>query len=215
QTQEVEFEQRGSMKRQYEYAGVEDGKLTRLVVDCTEDYEERKAPPNMEWTRTDSEMHGRKITLFMKDGQLAREGVEGLKEKDLKKLTLEDVDSKTLPEKPVAVGDTWEIKGEALKSFIAASDEIKDVTLKSKLTAIKEIDKRRCAVINSTLEMKGKAPNDIDFTGKMEVEFIVWIERGYLLSAKGKGKMTVKGGNDQFSMDGEGPISIETTVKVE
>ena len=25
QTQEVEFEQRGSMKRQYEYAGVEDG----------------------------------------------------------------------------------------------------------------------------------------------------------------------------------------------
>jgi len=215
QTQELEFEQRGSVKRTSEIAEVEDGKVTKLIVDCSEDYEEKKAPPTMEWNRTDKPMHGRKITVFMKDGQVAREGADGLKEKELKDLALNPMESKFYPDKPVAVGDTWEIKGDAVKEFIGTSEEIKEATLKSKLTAIKEIDKRRCAVINSTLEMNGKAPNDIAFNGKMDVEMIVWIERGYLISAKGKGKVTLKGESEQFSMTGEGPISIETTVKVE
>lgn len=215
QTQEIEFEQRGSSKRTREFAEVADGKVNRVVLDCTEDFEERKAPPSMEWSRTDNELHGRKVTLFMKDGQLVREGADGLKEKDLKKLTLDDQDAKFFPDKPVAIGESWEIKGEAAREFLAASEEIKEVTLKSKVTAIKEIDKRRCAMISATLEMSGKAPNEIGFTGKMDVEIVVWIERGYLLSAKGKGKITMKGETDQFAMSGEGPITIETTVKVE
>lgn len=215
QTQEVEFEQRGTTKRLSEFAEVEGGKVTRLLVDYIEDFDEKKEPPNMEWTRTDNAMHGRKFTLSMKDGKLVREGVEGLKEKELKKLNLDTMDAKLFPDKAIAVGDTWEVKGEALEDFLATSEEIKDMTLKAKLTAIKEIDKRRCALIDATLEMKGKAENDIGFSGKMDVEIVVWIERGYVLSSKGKGKMTIKGDNDQFSMTGEGPITIESTVKVE
>jgi hypothetical protein len=215
QEQEMEFEQRGNIKRTTEYAEVEDGKVTRLVIDCAEDYEEKKEPPTMEWRRTDKAMHGRKVTLFTKDGQLVREGADGLGEKDLKGLTLNNVEGRFFPDKPVAVGDTWEIKGDAVRDFLGSSEEIKDASLKSKLTSIKEIDKRRCAVINATLEMSGKAPNEIGFTGKMDVEIVVWIERGYLLSAKGKGKMTLKGENDQFSMSGEGPITIETTNKID
>ena len=215
ETQEMEFEQRNSSKRTREFAEVEDGKVTRLIVDCTEDFEEKKAPPTMEWNRTDNPLHGRKVTVFMKDGQVAREGADGLREKDLKGLSLSDMESKFFPDKPVGVGDTWEIKGDAVREFLGINEEIKEATLKSKLTAIKEIDKRRCAVISSTLEMSGKAPNDIGFTGKLDVESVVWIERGYMLSAKGKGKVTLKGESEQFSMTGEGPITIETTNKIE
>jgi hypothetical protein len=215
EAQEMEYEQRGSRKWTSEIAEIEDGKVSKLIVDCSEDYEEKKAPPTMEWNRTDKPMNGRKITVFMKDGQVAREGAEGLKEKELKDLTLNPMEAKFFPDKPVAVGDSWEIKGDAVKEFLGVSEEIKEATLKSKLTAVKEIDKRRCAVINATLEMSGKAPNDIAFNGKLDVEMVVWIERGYLLSAKGKGKVTLKGESEQFSMTGEGPISIETTIKVE
>jgi hypothetical protein len=163
QEQEHEFEQRGTIKRTNEYAEVEDGKVTKLVIDCAEDWEEKKEPPTMEWRRTDKPMHGRKVTLSTKDGQLVREGAEGLGEKELKGLTLNNVEGRFFPDKPVAVGETWEIKGEAVREFLGASEEIKEASL----------------------------------------------------SAKGKGKMSLKGENDQFTMTGEGPITIETTNKID
>ena len=42
QTQEIEFEQRGTSKRTREFADVADGKMTRLVLDVTEDEEGRR-----------------------------------------------------------------------------------------------------------------------------------------------------------------------------
>lgn len=213
--QEVEFEQRGSSKRTIEYVEAENGKVTRLVVDCAEDFEEKKQPPTMEWVRTDNAMHGRKVTILQKDGQVVREGADGLKEKELKKLDLTIGEPKFFPDKPVAVGDSWDVKGDAVKEFINAQDEIKDASLKVKVKEVKEIDKRRCAVLTAVLEMSGKAENDVTFNGKLDVDIVVWIDRGYVLSAKGKGKVTLKGDGDQFKISGEGPITIETTVKVE
>lgn len=215
QAQDMEFEQRGGSKKTIEYAEVENGKVTRMVIDTAEDYEEKKQPPTMEWNRTDNPMNGRKVTIFMKDGELVREGTDGLKEKDLKKLDLSQGEAKFFPDKPVAVGDSWEVKGDAVRDFINARDEIKEASLKVKLKEVKEIDKRRCAVMSSVLEMSGKGENEVAFSGKMDVEIVVWIERGYLLSAKGKGKVTLKGDGEQFKVSGEGPMTIETTVKVE
>ena len=215
QAQDVEFEQRGTSKKTTEYVEVADGKVTRMVIDCAEDFEEKKQPPNMEWNRTDGAMHGRKVTLFLKDGQTVREGAEGLKEKDLKKLDLTNGEVKFFPDKPVAVGDSWDVKGDAVKEFINAQDEIKEASLKIKLKEVKEIDKRRCAVMTAVLEMSGKAENEVTFTGKMDIDVVVWIERGYLISAKGKGKVTLKADTDQFKITGEGPMTIETLNKVE
>src|SRR5688572_3421693 len=84
--QEMEVEHRGTEKTVIEYADVADGKPTKIVTDYVENYEESKSPPTMEWTRKDDELHGRKITVSMKDGKLVREGVVGLKEKQLEKL---------------------------------------------------------------------------------------------------------------------------------
>lgn len=215
QSQDIDFEQRGGSKKTIEYVDVENGKVTRLVIDTAEDYEEKKQPPTMEWNRTDNPMNGRKVTIFMKDGEIVREGTDGLKEKDLKKLDLSQGEAKFFPDKPVAVGDSWEVKGDAVREFINARDEIKEASLKVKLKEVKEIDKRRCAIMSSVLEMSGKGDNEVSFSGKMDVEIVVWIDRGYLLSAKGKGKVTLKSDGEQMKLSGEGPMTIETTVKVE
>src|SRR6266850_2824108 len=208
--QEIEFEQRGSTKVVREFAEVADGQVTKMVFDCTESYEEKRQPPAMlEWTRTDDPLHGRKVTISIKDGQVVREGADGLAEKDLRKLDLKSPSSFIFPKQPVAVGDSWEVKGDAIRELLAAGEEIKEGKIKLKLTAVKEIDKRRCAVLSAALEATGKAEGEVEFTVKADLEVVIWIERGYMLSAKGRGKVNLKGENEQMSMTGEGPITIE------
>ena len=216
QTQEMELEHRATRTRTTEYADVADGKLTTVVVDSTEDFEEQKQPPAMEWQRTDKAMHGRKVTISQKDGQLVREGAEGLKESDMKDLDLKNPHERVYPKKSVGIGEEWELKGEAVREFLGSEQgELKDATLKMKLKEVKEIDKRRCAVLTGKLEAKGKAPNDFDFKVAMDFDLVVWLERGYLLSAKGKGKVSISGGSDEYSATGDGPITMEMAQKVE
>jgi hypothetical protein len=216
QTQELEIEQRATRKRALEFGEVAEGQVTRLIVDCAEDLEEKKEPPTMEWSRTDNAMHGRKVTISTKDGQLVREGAEGLKEDDPKKLDLKSSESSLFPTRPVAIGEEWEVKGEAAREFFGSDEgEIKEATIKMKVSSIKEIDKRRCAMLKGTLEAKGKGAEGAEFAAKMEVEAVAWIERGYVLSAKGKGKITVKAEGDQYTMSGDGPITFEMTNKLE
>ena len=214
ETQEVEVEQRGTEKTVTEIVEVVDAKLTRIVVDCLEKYDEEKAP-GAEWKRKDDPLHGRKITIFMKDGQLVREGAEGIEEKELKKLDLDDGDSHCLPKDPVKIGDSWELKGEDVRKYMDADDDIKDGKMKLKLVAVKEIDKRRCAMIQGTFELTGKVEGDLDLSLKFDADIVVWIDRGYTLSVKGKGKVTLKGENGEMSMNGEGPITIDLATKVE
>lgn len=214
ETQELEVEQRGTEKTVTEIVDVVDGKMTRIVIDCLEKYDEEKAP-GMEWKRKDDPLHGRKITIFMKNGQLVREGADGIEEKELKKLDLDDGDSRILPKDPVKVGDSWEIKGEDVRKFLDADEEIKDGKMKLKLIAVKEIDKRRCAVIQGSFDLTGKVEGDMDLGLKFDAEVVVWIDRGYTLSVKGKGKVTLKGENGEMTMSGEGPITIEMSTKVD
>src|SRR5688572_8833346 len=151
---EVKMDQKQVEKSTIEYAAVEDGKVTRKVFEFTENYEEKKQPPMMpDWQRTDRALHGRKVTAFLKDGQLAHEGGDGLAEKELAKLQLTDVMTAAFPKDPVAIGGGWELKDEDVRKFLEADQKVKKASLKFKLTAVKEIDKRKCAVLQSTLEL--------------------------------------------------------------
>ena len=213
-SQDVEVEQRGTEKTATEIVEVTAGKLTKVVKDFIEDYEEEKAPGMEEWKRKDNPLHGRKVTISMKDGKLVREGAEGLKEKELKKLDLEDKESQILPKEPVRVGDTWDVKGEDVRKWLAA-EKLTDGKVKLKLVAIKEVDKLRCAMIQGTFDLIGKAEGDVELALKFDADLIVWIDRGYTLSVKGKGKVTVKGDGGGAPMSGEGPITIDRSTKVE
>ena len=213
-TQEIEVEQRGTEKSVLEIVEVASGKLNKIVKDVLEDYGEEKAPGMEGWKRTDNPMHGRKITISMKDGKLHRDGAEGLPEKELNKLTLEDKDSRILPKEPVRIGETWEIKGEDVRKYLDDQD-ITDGKMKLKVVAIKDIDKRRCAMISGTFDLIGKVEGDVELSLKFDADLIVWIDRGYTLSVKGRGKVKLKGDNGGTPIIGEGPVTIDVSTKVE
>src|SRR5688572_20674578 len=60
-TQEIEVEQRGTEKKVTEVLEVIDGKLTKVVKDFVEDFEEEKAPGMEGWKRKDNPLHGRRV----------------------------------------------------------------------------------------------------------------------------------------------------------
>jgi len=215
QTQEFEIEQKEIEKSTLEYKEVVDGKVARTVFKCTENVEEKKAPPTLQWEKKEKGLHGRRLEIYMKDGKLVREGSEGIEEKLLKKLDLTDRTSLIYPKNAVGVGESWEVTGEDVRSFLGADADLKEASIKMKLLEVKEIEGRRCAVFNAIIDITGKAEGEFDMTMKLDTEVVVWIERGYALSVKGKGSMSMKGANAQFTMTGTGPMSLEITNKIE
>lgn len=215
QDQELEFGQRENQESTLEYLDVADGAVQRAVITFKKDVEEKKGPQGPDWEKTERPLQGRKITLSMADGKLVRNGAEGLDDKVLKKIDLADRTSRIFPKNPVAPGDAWEVQGDDVRAFLAGDDNLKDAKIKVKFLAVKEIDSRRCAVLNAALEVTGKAEGDVDLHIKVDAEVVIWIERGYALSVKGKGTVTMQAENAQFKMKGEGPMSMEITSKLE
>src|SRR5258706_4489036 len=181
QEQELQFEQKDSQKMTMEFAEVANGAVARSVLVWQTHLEEKKGPPTGEWIKKEMPLQGRTITLSMKDGLLVRDGADGLDEKLIKKLDLADRSSRLFPKTPVAPGDTWEVEGEDVRKFLAADNDLKDAKVKVKLLEVKEIDGRRCAVLNTAMELAGKGKGEVDLTIKLDAEVIIWIERGYTL----------------------------------
>jgi hypothetical protein len=215
QEQKLEFGQRESETSTIEYLEVADGAPTKAIVSYKEAIEEKKGPQGDEWEKTEKPLHGRKITVTKAEGKIVTEGADGLDEKTKKKLDLSDRTSKLFPKTPVGPGDSWDVAGDEVRSFMEGDETLKDAKIKMKFVEIKDIDGKRCAVLNAVMDLAGKAPGEIDVVVKLEAEVVVWIERGYALKVAGKGKMTMKGANDQFQMKGEGPMSLEIITKVE
>lgn len=215
QEQEVELEQKESQKSTLELADVAAGAVTRMVMSCSEHIEERKGPPSGEWVKKEKGLHGRKITMSLKDGKVEREGVEGLDDKVLAKLDLDDRTSRIFPKDPVAPGDTWELQGDDVRKFLGADNDLQQAKVKVKLLSIKDVDGKKCAILNALMDLGGKAPGNVDLTMKLDAEVVVWIDRGYALSVKAKGTIDMKAENPQFKMKGEGPMTLEIITKVE
>lgn len=215
QEQDLEMEQRDGQKATMEYVDVADGAVTKLLFNCQEHVEERKGPPTFEWEKKERPLHGRKVTLSTKDGQLVRDGADGLDAKVLNRLVLEDRASRIFPKNPVAPGDTWEIQGDDVRKFFAADNDVKEAKIKAKFLEVKELEGRKCALLNAAIELHGKAPGDIDLIVSLDAEVVVWIERGYTLSVKGKGSVKMNAETPQYKVAGQGPITLEILTKVE
>jgi hypothetical protein len=215
QEQEVTMDQKESQKATLELSDVAAGAVTRMVMTCSEHVEERKGPPNQEWVKKEKGLHGRTITMTRKDGKIEREGADGLDDKTLAKLDLDDRTSRIFPKDPVAPGDTWELQGDDVRKFLGADNDLQQASIKVKLLSVKEIEGKKCAILNALMDLGGKAPGNVDLTMKLDAEVVVWIERGYALSVKAKGNIDMKADNPQFKMKGEGPMTLEILTKVE
>src|SRR5262245_51303292 len=70
QQQDLEFEQRGLERTTNEILEVADGAVTKGVMTVHEDVEEKKGPPTLQWEKTEKPLHGRKITMTLREGKL-------------------------------------------------------------------------------------------------------------------------------------------------
>jgi hypothetical protein len=59
--------------------------------------------------------------------------------------------------------------------------------------------------------MKGKTENDMDMTIKVTGKIIVALDRGYTVSAKLSGTVTIQQANEQMTLSGEGPMSVDVS----
>jgi len=215
QNQTLDFGQRENQVSTLELLDVAGGAVTKAVFTCKEDIEEKKGPQAPDWEKTEKALHGKKITLSMTDGKLVREGADGLDAKVLKKIDLTDRTSRIFPKTPVGPGDAWEIGSDDVRAFLGSDDDFKDGKIKVTFLSVKDVDGRSCAILSAVMDLSGKAENDVALTVKLEAQVVVWIERGYALSVKGKGTIAMNASNDQFKMKGEGPMSLDITTTVE
>jgi hypothetical protein len=207
--QTVEMQSKSTEKRTLHILEAADGKATKVLYDCREEIEEEKQPGAEDWTRKEQPLHGRKVTVFMRDGALAYEGADELDPSQLKDLTLDDKNAHLFPKKPVAVGDRWDVSDEDAKAFIQA-DPFDKARISMKLLEVKELDGHRCAVLGAKLELSGKDESDSNIVVKLEGKMVVRIDRGYLMSLSARGTMTITGNGYK----GEGPVTLEMTAKV-
>jgi hypothetical protein len=212
QTQKLAVEQRGSEKKTMEIQEVEGDKVTRAFFHCEEDIEEKRDPGQEGLVKREKALHGRKVTVQIKDGKTTYDPEEGLDQEAKNSLRLEDNFAKTFPANPIAVGETWEVSGDALKSLF--QDQKMDGKLTAKLTEVKEFEGRRSAFLDVKIEMKGQAEGGVTITIALKGAVIVWIERGYTLQAKLEGTTSMAAKNENFEMKGEGPMTVDVKSTV-
>jgi hypothetical protein len=210
---EVTFERRNTDKIEREFLKVEGAKVVKESRRYEESIEEQKRTGKADWERKEKPVHGKTLALELKEGKVVVEGAENAPEKWKRKLSMDDLFARALPKRPVAVGDSWEVAGKELQTLMEGDSGVEG-GLKMKLAAIREIDGRRCAIVEASLDLKGKTEKGIETGAKLSGEIAVWIERGYTLKADLKGTMTMSGSAGGGSMNGEGPMTIEVSTTI-
>jgi len=204
---------RGARQMRVEMAKVEGGRLERKVIQFEDAYVEELDVHTMKYIRREDPLKDRKVTVLLREGKEALEGVDGLPDHVRKTLTLVDPLTRLLPEKPVRPGDSWEISGEGLRRIFASGD-FTERKIVITLRAVKEIEGRRCALLGTKYDVQGKAPGvqmDLQLTG----ELTVWIDRGYVLAMSQEGLLKTKPiGDAKGVAEGQAAITGKLTATI-
>lgn len=205
----VTFSTRGGRRLIVEMAKVDGGRLIRKAVKVEDAYIEQQDTNTGKFVRKDEAIHGRTATIERRDGREERTGLDGVPEGDQRTLGLEDPLTRLYPDKPVAIGDTWEIAGEGLKKFFPAGDFTEGRIVVS-LRDVKDVNGRRCALLGTNYDVSSKdadgAARELRLTGTLTV----WLDRGYILEMAQSGRMKTSGGDPKKNVpNGEAAVTGE------
>ncbi len=209
---ELDVEQRELEKRTSHVLAVAGDKITKAFFHVEEHVEEKKPPGAPDFVRAEKPLHGRKVTVEMKDGKPVYEGADGLTDKEKKQLDLDDEFAKTFPDKALAVGDTWQVSGDALRAIF--DDEKMDGKMVGKLLEVKDFGGRRSAFLETEFDLKGIVEEKIEIAAKLKGTVVVWLDRGYTLQVNLKGTMSMRGKAEGAEMSGQGPMTLDVAVTV-
>ena len=208
---EVDVEQKESKRTVMECLAVDGAVINKASYKVEEAVEEKKEPGAPDFTRSEKATHGKTIVVERKDGKVSHQGADGLSAKDLKDFDLDDTFAQSFPKQPVAVGETWEVPAATLKEMF--NDPTTEGKMTLTLKEVKEIDGRKCAVLDASLQMKGKTDEGVEISMDVKGPVVIWIERGYTQSAKLQGSMGLKANTPDAVMDGKGPMTVEISAR--
>jgi hypothetical protein len=183
---------RGGRRLQVEVARVEGSRVTRKVVQVEDSYREDQDVQTGKFVRQEDGLKGRKATISLRDGKEERTGLDGIPDEIQKTLTLDDPLTALFPSSAVRVGDSWEISGEGLKRVFAGGD-FTEGKITVRLREAKEIDGRKCAVLGTVWDVRGKNPDGFARELRQTGTLTVWIERGYVIAMDQKGVLKTSG----------------------
>jgi hypothetical protein len=184
----IDTSSRGAQRLVSEYKSVDKGALVRKAVQVVDSYMEQQDVRTHKYVRQDDAIHGRKVTVELKDGKEVRTGVDGVPEHEAKTISLVDPLTRLFPSGPKSVGDSWEISGEGLKLIFAGGDFTEGSIVVS-LRDVKAVDGRKCAYLATHYNVKGVA-GGITRELTLKGTLTVWIDRGYILAMSQSGRMT-------------------------
>lgn len=200
---------RGGGRYIVDFARVENGVLSRKAVQVADSYIETQDVQTGKYIRKDRPLHGRTVTVERRGGRESHGALEGVPEAELKTVSLDDPLMRLYPDKPVAVGDTWEISGEGLKKFFPAGDFTKGQIVVN-LREIKEVEGRRCALLITNYDVSGQAAGGVTRELRLQGTLTVWIDRGYILAMSQSGRLKTSGADPKTAEpNGEAAVSGE------
>jgi hypothetical protein len=204
----LSFSTRGGRRLVVDMSKVVDGRLTLKGVEVADSYIETQDVKTGKYVRKDDALHGRKVTIGLRDGREERTGFEGVPDAEQKTLTIDDPLTRLFPDKAVAIGESWDLEGDELKKVFTGGDFTEGRIVVS-LRDVKEIDGRRCALLVTNYEVKGTSgvmSRELSLKGTLTV----WLDRGYILAMSQSGRMKTSGADPKSGQpNGEAAITGE------
>ena len=213
-TESLNTVSRGGRRLVVEMAAVEKGILTRKVVQIPDSYIENQDVTTSKFIRKDNALQGRTATIERRDGREVYGGLDGVSEAEQKTIGLEDPLTRLFPDKPVGVGDSWEISGEGLKRFFPGGD-FNEGRITISLRDIQDVGGRRCAYLRTVYDVAGKSPDGTTRELNLQGTLTVWIERGYVLAMSQSGRMKTIGADPKTAQpNGEAAVTGELKATI-
>jgi len=120
-------------------------------------------------------------------------------------------DDDLYPKDKVKVGHTWTVEAAALEKMLGSSFTSLKGKLNQKFVKIEDVGQEKCAVVESTGKISGKAKDDGDLTGDVELELKVttWksLETGVAVKEKFTGKA-----KDDGDLTGDVELALKFTT---
>jgi hypothetical protein len=188
-----------------EHHEVVDGRPVRTTVQVEQDTETVVREGKEE--HIERPLHGRRVTMTVKDGVVAYTGADRLSANAKSNLTKADEYYAFLPKTPVAVGDSWELKDGELKSAFSDHASVAG-RLTMRLTAVRDVDGQRCGVVSLKGEVRGRKPDSVL---ALEGELIVRVDGGIILSMQTRGDLRF---TEAGRENARGQVTLDMTTTV-
>lgn len=191
---------------------VADGRVSRRRVDGKSDLFEHRMETGDPWERAEWPLHGRTVTVALKDGARVYEGCEKLDERARDSLPLDDEEAALWPAKAVTKGDSWKVERAAWRGpWIEVPDR---ADLELTLADVREQDGVKVAVLAVKTKASGTGRNNAMFHLETEGQWMVRLSDGVVLRQSEKGTMRMTRSEQGVKIDAKGPVEIIRTSTV-